>query len=63
MQDYCRCCAKTEPQVILRSEALTDPASGGTCRVPICRECEDKARRGDRDTGQKLKPFMPGPAD
>ncbi len=63
MDDYCRCCAKAGSEVRLPAKTLADPESGRTCRVPICGDCEDKARRGERETWQKLKPFLPKPPD
>jgi len=57
--DYCECCAKDASEVeLLRSQVFTDRQTNKTANITICRECNDKARHLDRETWQKIAPFL-----
>ena len=54
----CRGCGQKPPEVKVEAETLTDVKTGKTQRVPLCRKCNDKARRNDLEIWQKLTPLL-----
>ena len=59
MPDYCECCVKAEPEVeLLRDQIFKDRGASKSATITICRECNDKAHRFDRETWRKITQFM-----
>jgi len=59
MDDYCRCCGRSEPEVKLRSTPVPNPLNNDApVLITLCGECVKKGASRDPEVCDKLKPFL-----